>query len=861
VSPLGADRWRAMSSLLDRALELPDAERAAWIGALRVEDPKLADELQSLLDEGRAAERERFLEGGALSAPRSVSLAGQNVGPYTLIAPIGEGGMGSVWRARRSDGRFEGTVAVKLLSAHLIGRTGEQRFKREGSILARLTHPHIARLADAGIASFGQPYLVLEHVAGEPIDQYCDARDLDLEARLRLLLDVLEAVSYAHAHLVVHRDIKPSNVLVSTDGPTAGQVKLLDFGIAKLLEEDTASGEATALTREAGRAMTPEYASPEQVVGEPTTVATDVYSLGVLLYLLLTGRHPATPATRSPADLVTAIVRTEPPRPSAAVVDDRTEAAPTAAERAARRAATPERLRRQLRGDLDTIVATALKKRPDERYASVSALADDLRRYLERRPIRARPDALAYRAAKLVRRHALAASAAAAVTLVLAALVTFYTVRLAAERDRARLEAGKSATVSALLSDLLTAGDPYASGQREPTVREVLDAGAERFSDELAQQPEILAEMLTVLGRVYQRLGAYDRAQPLLEEALAVWRRLGGPDHERVAQSLNDLGVLLGERGEYAAAEPYLQQALEMRRRLLGEEHEQVAVTLVELGRVYTDQGLQERAEPLFREALAVRRGVFGDEHRETATSKSDLGQLLRRKGDLAGAERLLRETLATTRNLLGEEHPDFGTSLANVALVLSDRGDHAGAEAMLRQALAVNRDALGPSHPDIAAKLNSIADPLREQGKREEAAQAVEEALAIARPTLGDDHPLVARYLISLARVRLAQGSADAAEPLLRQALDIQRRALPEGDWRMGAAASLLGASLTAQGRYDEAERSLLEAREVLHDVPGGQGAEAEANRVRLAELYEAWGRGDDAQVYRPAPPATSSP
>ncbi len=423
---LSPERWQVVSPYLDRALEMASTERTAWLAGLRAADSALAAEVQALLEERSALSREGFLEGGAPALPGPASLAGQTIGAYTLMSLIGQGGMGSVWRARRSDGRFEGLAAVKLLNASLVGRAGEERFRREGSILARLRHRYIAHLIDAGVSPLGQPYLVLEHVDGERIDDSCDARNLGIETRIRLFLDVLAAVAHAHANLVVHRDLKPSNVLVGKDG----QVKLLDFGIAKLLDPEAGAVEATELTREGGSVLTPEYAAPEQVTGGVITTATDVYALGVLLYILLTGQHPAGARIRSPAELVKAIVDTEAPRASDVVAQTRTEVAEVAL-RAARRAATPAKLRRLLRGDLDTIIGKALKKNPEERYSSVTSLADDLRRYLGHEPISARPDTIAYRAAKFVRRHRLPM---AAVALTLAGLsIGLY----AANRERA----------------------------------------------------------------------------------------------------------------------------------------------------------------------------------------------------------------------------------------------------------------------------------------------------------------------------------------------------------------------------------------------------------------------------------------
>ncbi len=426
---LNPDRWRDVSPYLDQALALPEEERAAWLASLRGQHPAMADLLHTLLEEHSALAQEGFLEHSPFPLPSPPALAGQRIGAYTLVSPIGAGGMSTVWLAERNDGRFERQAAVKFLSIGFAGRGAEQRFKREGRILGRLADPHIAELLDAGVSPAGQPYLVLEYVDGEHIDQYCDRHTLDADARIRLFLDVLSAVAHAHANLIVHRDIKPSNVLVTT----AGQVKLLDFGIAKLLEDETHPGASTLLTRDGASALTPVYAAPEQVTGGPITTATDVYELGLLLFVLLTGQHPAGSHTQSTASLVKAIVETEPPRMSDIVERDASEGK-TALHHAATRATTPEKLRRRLHGDLDTIIAKSLRKDPQERYRSVSLFADDLHRYLRHLPISARPDTIAYRATKFLRRHWLPVAAS---ILVIASLSTGLYV---ANRERAVAE-------------------------------------------------------------------------------------------------------------------------------------------------------------------------------------------------------------------------------------------------------------------------------------------------------------------------------------------------------------------------------------------------------------------------------------
>jgi eukaryotic-like serine/threonine-protein kinase len=412
MSTSGKDRWAILSPQLDLALVLDDDERAIWLESLRETDPTLAAELNTLLEEHRALAGERFLEDIA-PRPAPASLAGQRIGAYTLVSLIGQGGMGTVWLARRSDGRFEGQAAVKLLNANFIGRGTEERFRREGSILARLTHPHIARLLDAGVSPAGQPYLVLEYVEGEPMDRYSDQKTLDIAQRLRLFLNVLEAVAHAHANRVVHRDIKPSNVLVTADG----RVKLLDFGIAKLLE--MGEGEATALTRESGSALTPEYAAPEQVAGGTITTATDVYALGVLLYELLVGAHPFDPKRLREAGWaeIDRILREEEPvRPSTRISSLGADAT-TVADR---RKTDPAALRRELTGELDWITLKALEKDQERRYGTADELAKDIERHLKDEPVSAGPPGAAYRLKKLIRRHRAAFAAAAAFLLAVA---------------------------------------------------------------------------------------------------------------------------------------------------------------------------------------------------------------------------------------------------------------------------------------------------------------------------------------------------------------------------------------------------------------------------------------------------------
>jgi len=455
VSTISRDRWQEISPFLDEVLSLPEEERAGWLARFQRERPELGALLKELLEEHVSLNHQEFLTGQPIKGLEAF-LPGGTAGAYRLISPIGEGGMGIVWLAERSDGRFERKVAVKLLRFSLGSQSGSGRFKREGKILAQLSHPNIAELIDAGVTTGGQPYIVLEHVEGTPIDGWCDDHKLDVNGRISLFIDVLSAVLHAHANLVVHRDIKPSNVLVRKDGC----VKLLDFGIAKLLADD--SDGSTQLTMEGGSALTPHYAAPEQITGGAITTGTDVYALGALLYLLLAGKHPTSSEALSPAELVKAITETEPVR-----LSDASFAGPSP-EIAVNRATTPERLRRELRGDLETIIGKALKKNPSERYATVSAFVDDLRRYLKHEPISARPDNLLYRAKKFMRRNRTAVALSTVAIIAVVAGITgvlIQTRRAKQQRDFALREASRASAVADmdnfLLADAAPGGKPF----------------------------------------------------------------------------------------------------------------------------------------------------------------------------------------------------------------------------------------------------------------------------------------------------------------------------------------------------------------------------------------------------------------
>ena len=566
--PIDKARWLQLSPVLDELLDLDEPARAGRLAAVQALDPGLAEDLKALLARDAALAGQDFMARPALPPMLDqpvLALPGQTLGAYTLAHEIGQGGMGSVWLARRTDGRFEGQVAIKLLASGLFGAGSAGRFAREGQILAKLSHPHIARLLDAGISAedgprSGQPYLVLEYVDGQPIDAFCEERQLDTRARIALFLDVLAAVAHAHNRLILHRDLKPSNILVNR----AGEVKLLDFGIAKLLDgeaEDGAGGAATELTRQAGRAFTPQYAAPEQVQGGEVSTATDVYALGVLLYLLLSGIHPTAKADPSTAPLerMRSIVETEPKRLSEAA---RRQANPVIAERA-----------RTLRGDLDTIVAKALKKKPAERYANAELLAADLRRWLAHEPVSARPDSAWYRSAMFLRRHRLGVAAGSGVVLALG-LGLGVAIHEGREAQHQRDQA--EGLIEFMLGDLRK--------KLEPVGRlDVMDAVGDKALGYYSQQQLSgmdasslgrRARALHLMGEIAEKRGKLEEADQLFRQAAASTGELLArhPDKGAVlfehAQSAYWVGFIARRRGQMEQALQQFQLYLQLAQRL-----------------------------------------------------------------------------------------------------------------------------------------------------------------------------------------------------------------------------------------------------------------------------------------------------
>ncbi|HEX3130069.1 MAG TPA: serine/threonine-protein kinase [Thermoanaerobaculia bacterium] len=814
------DRWEEVKAVLEQALERDPADRASFLSTACRADQGLRDEVESLL--ATDVEAGDFLSEPVFGPYRGEPYGleeGARLGSYRVLREIGRGGMGSVYLAVRVDD-YEKQVAIKVMG---LGTAAEivRRFRAERQILANLGHPGIAKLLDGGTTENGLPYLVMEHVEGRPIDVHCSG--LPLPERLELFCDVCAAVHFAHQNLVVHRDLKPANILVTPEGAP----KLLDFGIAKLLDPERYD---PAFTEIGLRPMTLDFASPEQVRGEPITTASDVYSLGVLLYRLLTGRSPYTAAAGDREGLSLAVRELEPPRPSD-VVDGKEES-------------------RRLAGDLDTIVLRAMGKEPGRRYASAEQLAADVRRHLDGLPVLARPDTLIYRTGKLVRRHPVGVTASAAALLMILGFSIAMTVlyrKAVEERERTEQERARAESVSDFLQDLFAIPNPSVSRGEAITAREVLDRGAARIVKDLGDQPELQAELMDTMGRAYRDLGLYTPGRDLLERSLAIRRATLDGDDPRIAESLNALAFLLRKMGNDADAEPLVREAVDIQLRVFGEEHPETLISLNNLASLLEAKGELGPAEALYRRILEVKRRSLGREHKDVARGLNNLAHLLYVKGDLAEAEPLYREALAIRRKVYGGgPHPEVASSLNNLAALLADQGDDSGAEALYRKALDMRRALYHEPHLDVARNCNNLALLLQSRGDFAAAEPLYREALAIAEaiPDLGR-HPDRAVFFRNYASLLVETGRAAAAEPLAREAVAIFREGHPPSALRIADAESVLGGCLAALGRVTEAEPLLRGSWEVLKDAQGESARYREEAQRRLAALETARKRG----------------
>src|SRR6202166_4624941 len=807
-------RWQQIQSLFEQMLDTGDGERAARLGLACGDDLDLRSSVESLLKSDARSEDPLLNAIGAaaesLLEDHQDRLIGTRIGPYRVVSILGHGGMSTVYRGERDDSQYQQSVAIKVLQHATLHPRLRSRLHSERHILATLDHPAIARLIDSGDLEDGTPYLVMEHVQGESIDAYCDSRTLFVRERLELFMQVCAAVQYAHRNLVVHRDIKPSNIFVTDEGAP----KLLDFGIAKLLAPDSLS-HALPVTRLQERMLTPENAAPEQVLGRPITTAPDIYALGVLLYQLLTGRSPYRLLSYSQLQLERAICMDDPVRPSQMVISKLSGEKDADRSRISdRRGLSPQRLRARLSGDLDAIVAMAMRKEPDRRYPSVEALADDLNRHLLGQPVRARQGDWRYNTAKFLRRHLLAVAAVAAAFLGLAlfAGVMFWeNHRIELARDATAQERDRAQQVSAFLVDVFSQADPFNAQGKEPTAKELLDRGAEKISGNLGLQPEVRAQLLESIGLAYRRQGLSERAIPLFEQAVAIRRQERPLDNGHIAVAAANLARALTDAGHLISAEAYLERAVALSESGGKPRPIETADILVQFGSFALDaKSDPERASQLFGRALNIYRATIGNQNLQVAATLTGLADAADWTSDYPLAERYEREALSIFQATVSRNHPDNAVALAALGYILTERGKYAESEQVLNEALQIERTVFGADNQRIAATEADLGVLYEREGDISRAIAATQTALKITRDRGGSSHYFTRYYLDPLGNLYLSANDLPAAEADAREALAIYAQSLPARHLYIASTHELLGEVLLRRGSAAAAEAEL---------------------------------------------------
>lgn len=813
------ERWIRLQSIFHQAEVLPPEQGEAFIASQCRDDPALGKHVLSLL--ATAADPD-FLSRpiGKLAAelaPEQLSSGGR-VGAYRIIAELGRGGMGSVYLAERADQGFKQTVALKIVGGILASPAMIERFLSERRILAQLDHPNIARLLDGGATDQGTPYFVMERVEGEPVNAYCDRRQLSISSRLNLFLSICDAVQHAHRNLVIHRDLKPSNILVTDDGTP----KLLDFGIAKLLGPGS---EAAAQTRLGELPMTPEYASPEQVQGQPVSVASDVYALGLLLYELLTGQRAQRLTSHARSEVERAICDTPPTRPSSLVtrtpVDNSEQNERSVANLAAARNSTPRSLQQRLKGDLDTIVLTALNKEPERRYLSVEAFARDVKHHLGGQPVEARGNGFGYRAWKFIKRNRLGVATAAA----LAAGLTVSTLIASYGLIEARREAQVATEISDFLEEVFRSSDPGQSRGESVTVREVLDAAVARLEEQSTHDPMIDVRLRRTLGSVYKNLGLLETGEVILEQAAARADAQLGPSHEETLLTRTELGFTLWRRGRYPEAEQLLHQTFERSRAALGADASLTLTAANGLGLAVWRQSRFGEAEAIFEDTLDRRVRLYGVDHPETLSVINNLAGVHLMRWELADAASLYRQAWNAGRRVRGPDHPASLDSLNNLAMVHEMQGQLSQARDRFKQLVTLRQRVLGDRHPRTLSGMAKLGNVLRQLGALNEAESLLHSTLAAQEEALGPDHADTLFTRAFLSHVYLARSNLDAAGQLYGDVLAERRRVLGEDHHDTLQSLRDLGELHQAAGRLAEAEALYRDVLERYQRVTGEDG------------------------------------
>jgi serine/threonine-protein kinase len=823
------EQWNYIQELFHQCIDLPLNEQKLFLENLDKKDPTIAAEVKKLMEAHHASGS--FLENEILE--EDFISEGDLIGPWRILREIGRGGMSSVFLAERSDGQFDRQVAIKFLHGLIPGQSMHKRLQQEQKILARLHHKNIAQLFDAGVTEEGRPYFILEYISGKPITDWCNEEQLSFEERLKLFIQVCEAVQFAHQRLIVHRDLKPSNILVDENGT----VKLLDFGIAKILEKEPQDG--APVTKTGLYLMTPEYASPEQINGETITTATDVYALGLILFELLTGQLPYDLSGKTPIEIGSIVSKTTPVKPSSLISGS------NSTDKIQISGLNKNQHKRSLKGDLDTIVLTSLRKEPERRYGSADQLLQDIRRYQKKEPISARPESAGYLTKKFIQRNRTVVSAAAAIGVI---LITTAIFSLNQART-AEIERQKTEQVNAFLQDMLASPNPYEDGL-DVKVIDILDRTTERIDQQLSNQPAVEASVRHTLGVTYRELGDIEQANAQLSQALNLKNQLYEPPNAELSETQAEMAKAEQMQGNYQIADSLLNLAFESDLELFGRESTTVAARLGDLGSLQWEMGNFKEAETLLRESLELEQQLRSPNHERVATSMGNLATLLSDQGYVDEALELYQQELEIYQaNYQNNQHPSIPQVLSHIGVVLDDSERYEEALENHQKALELFRELKGEDHPDVVYAMNNLSSVMTKMGNMEEALAMQIDAADLYRDIFGPDHPNLGIQYNNIAFTKRNMGDLEGAKQSYRQAIETWQAGLPPGHPFLAYGYHNLASVLLFQNRPEEALPHFQNAYQIRIEQLAPDNPERAMTTSMLGDCLAALGRRGEAE------------